>query len=108
MVNGLKAVAIALLLMLLAPAPGAQGPGPCKITGPPNLNFTLKDLNGKDVKLSAYKGNKVLLINFWATWCIPCRTEIPGFIDLYNRYRDRGLEVIGVAVDETEALVKPY
>jgi thiol-disulfide isomerase/thioredoxin len=87
MVNGLKALAVALILMLLVPGPGAQGPGPCKITGPVNLNFTLKDLNGKDVKLSSYKGDKVLLINFWATWCIPCRTEIPGFI---------------------EALVKPY
>lgn len=108
MANGLKAVAVALILMLLAPAPGAQGPGPCAITGPPNLNFTLKDLKGKDVRLSDYKRDKVLVINFWATWCVPCRVEIPAFIDLYNQYKGRGLEIIGIAVDEKESLVIPY
>ena len=107
MSNGLKTIAIALILMLLVPAPSAQGPGPCAITGPPNLGLTLKDLNGKEVTLSAYKG-QVLLINFWATWCIPCRTEIPGFIDLHNRYRDRGLQVVGIAVDEPASIVAPY
>lgn len=107
MLNGVKAIAIALLLMLQVSAPYAQGPGPCAITGQPNLNFTLKDLDGKDVSLTAYKG-KVLLINFWATWCIPCRTEIPGFIDLQNRYRRQGLQVVGIDVDEDAALVKPY
>jgi len=102
-----KVVAIAVALVAWAPAPSAQGPGPCAITGPPNLGFILKDLNGKEVSLSAYKG-KVLLINFWATWCVPCRTEIPGFIDLYNRYRRRGLEVVGIDVDEPASLVAPY
>jgi peroxiredoxin len=108
MVNVLKVTAVAILIMVLVPAPFAQGPGPCVIKGPPNLDFTLKDLNGKDVKLSAYKKDKVLLVNFWATWCIPCRTEIPGFINLYNRYKGRGLEIVGVVVDDTEAAVKPY
>ena len=87
--------------------PYAQGPGPCAISGPPNLSFTLQDMNGKEVSLGAYKG-KVLLINFWATWCVPCKTEIPGFIDLYNRYRRRGLEVVGIDIDEPASLVVPY
>lgn len=107
MLNGLKVIAIAVILMLLVAASYAQGPAPCDITGTPNLDFTLKDLNGKDVSLSVYRG-KVLLINFWATWCVPCRTEIPGFIDLYNRYHGRGLEIVGIAVDEPVSVVRPY
>ena len=107
MSNRWRAIAIAALLAGWAPAPSAQGPGPCAIAGPRSLAFTLKDLDGKEVSLSAYK-SKVLLINFWATWCVPCRTEIPGFIDLYNRYRGRGLEVVGISVDEPASLVRPY
>jgi len=49
--------------------------------------------------LSDYKG-KVILLDFWATWCPPCRKEIPGFIELYNTYKSRGLVVLGVSMDE--------
>lgn len=72
-----------------------------------DLSFTIKDLNGKDVSLSAYKG-KVILLDFWATWCGPCKIEIPGFIELYNKYRSKGLEVLGFAVDEPASTLKPY
>src|SRR3990172_2021811 len=60
-----------------------------------NLNFTLKDMNGKSVALSSYKG-KVLLVDFWATWCGPCKVEIPGFVELYTKYRAQGFEIVGV------------
>jgi thiol-disulfide isomerase/thioredoxin len=60
---------------------------------PPKLN--LKDINGRQFRLSDYRG-KVVLINFWATWCPPCRAEIPDLVKLQRDYRSRGLRVIGV------------
>ncbi len=74
-----------------------------------NLNFSFKDLQGKSVTLSEYKG-KVILLDFWATWCPPCRKEIPGYIELYNTYKSRGLVVIGVSMDDTDDIsdVKRY
>ena len=70
--------------------------------------FTLKDATGRTVQLSDYKG-KIVLLNFWATWCGPCKIEIPWFIDFEQRYKDRGFAVLGVSMDEDgwEA-VKPY
>jgi thiol-disulfide isomerase/thioredoxin len=62
--------------------------------------FQLKDLEGKELKLENFRG-KVILLNFWATWCGPCREEIPSLIDLQKRYKDR-LQVIGLAVDEDD------
>jgi peroxiredoxin len=72
-----------------------------------NLNFTLKDMNGKDVALSAYKGH-VILLDFWATWCGPCKIEIPGFVDLYTRYKSQGFVVLGVSIDDPIAKLKPF
>ena len=58
-------------------------------------NLTLKDINGRQLRLSDYKG-KVVLINFWATWCPPCRTEIPDLVKKQQEYRKQGLEIIGI------------
>jgi len=65
------------------------------------LDFTLPDLEGKKHNLSDWQG-KVIVVNFWATWCPPCRTEIPMFLEYYAKYRDRGLVFIGVAIDKKE------
>jgi peroxiredoxin len=66
----------------------------------PAPEFELKDLAGKDVRLSDYHG-KVVLLNFWATWCPPCKEEMPWFVDLQERYGAQGLQVLGVAMDDS-------
>ena len=87
-----------------APPATAACPADAK---PANLNFTLKDVDGKDVKLASLKG-KVVLLDFWATWCGPCKIEIPWFIEFQNKYGKDGLQVVGVSVDDTQAKLKPY
>jgi thiol-disulfide isomerase/thioredoxin len=63
-------------------------------------DFALKDLQGKQVKLSDYRG-KAVLLNFWATWCGPCKIEMPWFVELQKQYGPQGLEIIGVALDDS-------
>ena len=72
-----------------------------------NLDFTLTDMHGKAVKLSDYKG-KVILLDFWATWCGPCRIEIPHFVELQKQYGPQGLVVLGFSVDDTVDRLKPF
>jgi thiol-disulfide isomerase/thioredoxin len=90
----------------LATATGAD-PDDAKSTGKAApLQFTLKDMNGVDVKLASFKG-KVILLNFWATWCGPCRAEIPSLIELQKQYAD-DLVVLGFSVDDPIDKLKPY
>jgi peroxiredoxin len=76
----------------------ASGPA-CAAKGKANLDFTLKDINGANVQLADYKG-KVVLLNFWATWCGPCKLEIPEFVEAYQRYRDKGFVILGVLSED--------
>src|SRR2546423_2697524 len=84
--------------------PGSSCPATAKAA---NLNFTLKDIDNKEVRLSSFKG-KVILLDFWATWCGPCKIEIPWFVEFQNRYGKDGLQVLGVSVDDTPDKLRPY
>ena len=107
------ALALALLTMVV-PSPwktrathapgGAACPTDAKTA---NLNFTLKDMTGKNVRLADYQG-KVILLDFWATWCGPCKYEIPSFVQLQEQYGKNGLQVIGVSVDDTVDKLQPF
>ena len=61
--------------------------------------WKLKDLQGKDVSSADFKG-KIVVVDFWATWCPPCRAEIPGYIELQKKYADKGVVIVGISVDE--------
>jgi cytochrome c biogenesis protein CcmG/thiol:disulfide interchange protein DsbE len=71
------------------------------LKGRPAPEFTLEDLNGKKVSLASYKG-KAVLINFWATWCAPCKIETPWLIELRNQYATQGFEVLGISEDDLD------
>lgn len=113
--------AVALALGLIWVAPGIE-PHVDEATGtsdfpgepedadavgkPARLDFTLKDMHGVDVQLASFKG-KVILLNFWATWCGPCRAEIPSLVELQEQYAD-DLVVLGLSVDDTAEKLLPY
>jgi cytochrome c biogenesis protein CcmG/thiol:disulfide interchange protein DsbE len=67
-------------------------------------SFSIPDLNRHNVNLADYRG-RVVLLDFWATWCTPCREEIPHFVAWQNQYQDSGLQVIGISMDDNESSV---
>ena len=70
-------------------------------------DFSLPQPDGPDLRLSSYRG-KVVLLDFWATWCDPCREEIPHLVELQQRYGDRGLQIIGISMDDSIEPVRPF
>ncbi len=80
---------------------------PQPLKGKPAPNFTLVDLNGKKVSLADYKG-KAVLLNFWATWCGPCKLEIPWIVKLRDQYKSQGFEVLGIESDNYDTDPKAY
>ncbi len=95
-------VALSLAVCAQAEKSGAMGKN-----YPQAPEFALKDLTGKNISLSDYRG-KVVFLNFWATWCPPCRAEIPDFIEIYRDYQDKGMAIIGVSVDRDEEVVAGF
>jgi thiol-disulfide isomerase/thioredoxin len=79
----------------------------CDGTDAAKLDFMLNDHNNVPVKMAQYKG-KVVILNFWATWCGPCKEEIPAFVELYDRYKDKGLVIVGVSIDDSVEQLRPF
>ena len=78
---------------------GGNNDASLDVAGKPAPDFTLESLEGKNIHLSGYKGQAVLL-NFWATWCGPCKIEMPWFVELQKEYGPQGLQIVGVAMDD--------
>src|SRR5947208_4678476 len=112
-VAGVSALALALLTMSVplewpfhrnSVLPGEACAADAK---PAVVNFTLKDRVKQEVRLTDFKG-KVILLDFWATWCAPCKVEIPWFAEFQEKYGPAGLQVVGISVDDTHDQIVPY
>ena len=96
-------ISVILLLILIQ-----CGENPRDGNPNPNFDFNLPDLDGKIHSIKDFKG-QILVINFWATWCPPCSEEVPKLNDLYDRYKNKGVQVIGIALDKDSLeLVAPF
>lgn len=97
--------AAVLLAVFTVPTRASDSKPIAGVTAPA---WSLKDVDGKTVSSADFKG-KVVLLDFWATWCPPCKAEIPSFVELQKTYGDKGLVVVGVSLDEEGARVlKPF
>ncbi len=98
--NGRAALCLVGLALLLALAPGAAPAGHVEpAVGHRAPDFTLPDLHGRPVQLSKVLRTKAVFLNFWATWCVPCREEMPMMERAYREYRGHGLEMLAVSLD---------
>ena len=81
----------------------AELPEAASVLGQPRPEFSFIDIEGKTRHVKDWDG-KVLLVNFWATWCPPCKKEIPAFMELQEQYADQGFQIIGIAIDDEDAV----
>ena len=104
------------LLFQLAMGPSSSMGGNKNIVSPHDADkqtnakapdFTLRDVNGRTVSLSSLKG-KVILLNFWATWCPPCKAEMPSMNKLYNEIKSKGFEIVAVSTDNALSPIKEF
>ncbi|HTJ78366.1 MAG TPA: TlpA disulfide reductase family protein [Rariglobus sp.] len=101
----MRRILFSLLAAMVMAVPGVRADLPVLGKAPA---WKLKDIQGHEVTSADFKG-KVVVVDFWATWCPPCRAEIPGYIALQKKYADKGLVIIGISVDENgAAAVVPF
>jgi len=98
-----KILPLTVLLLFLLP-PGCSKDADALQTAP---FFTLKDLSGKTVSLKQYAGN-IVLLDFWATWCPPCRMSIPELVSLQNKYGNQGVVILGISLDDPQQFNDNY
>jgi len=105
----LAAVAVTALAVVASRTPvGNVKPGNAAGSRPPAPSVAIKDLQGNTVTLEQFRG-KVVLVNFWATWCSPCQIEMPWFVEFQEKYGPQGFTVLGVAMDEEgKSVVEPF
>jgi len=94
-----------VIAIALSRGPTAAVEAPTPEAGRPAPDFSRPDLDHREIRLSSYRG-KVVLLNFWATWCAPCLAEMPRFVEWQQKYGGRGLQMIGVSMDDEEAPVR--
>lgn len=106
-----QAVAVLMLALALcqlgchsSAGSGSARPGAIHSTAP---DFSLQDINGHPLELSNYRG-KVVLLNFWATWCTPCRGEIPNFVQWQDSYGPQGFQILGISMDDGPDPVRTF
>jgi len=104
---GLTAIAVVLGIYLVE---RSSRSGPLRLVSTEGTfapDFSLPQMNGGQLRLSSYRG-KVVLLDFWATWCAPCREEIPRFVDLQNKFGNQGFQIIGVSMDDGPEPVRDF
>jgi len=97
---------LAIIVLFAALAVGCERE-PSRVEPGNGKDFVLNDLDGNPVRLSDF-GGKVVMLEFWATWCPPCRLAMPDIIALYEEYHDRGFEIIAISLDESPAAVRKF
>jgi peroxiredoxin len=107
----LSSLIFAVLVGIVVPASGQSSAGPQQALGEGERrapDFTLQRMNGETFQLSEHRG-EIVVLNFWATWCPPCKQEIPGFITLQKEFREQGVTFVGVSLDEDGfSSVRPF